>query len=146
MGNILCEVLRTCFLKCLLDTVTVTGTTFSFKWTRTCNVLLHLGLHYVGMFRKKVLNFFREDFISNPNDDILQPSNYSSVSVLLQHELVSVFKQRNTAEMTAMIGKRCIGRCLVGKGGKDGNLMVTDVLYTSEDADGEKSDTELVNK
>jgi hypothetical protein len=146
MGNIRCEVLRTYFLKCSLDTVTVTATTYSFKWTITCNGVLHLGLHYVGMFRTKFLNLFGEDFVSNPDDDVFQPPNYSSVPVLLQHELVSAFKQRNTAEMTVMIGKMCIRRCLVGKVGKGGSLMVTDVLRTPEDTDGENGDTQLANK
>jgi hypothetical protein len=117
MGNIRCEVLRTYFLKCRLDTVTVTGTTFFFKWTITCNGVFHLGLHYVGMFHTKFFNFFWEDFVSNPDDDVLQPSNYSPKPVLLQHELVSAFKQRHTAEMTAMIGERRKRRCLAGKVG-----------------------------
>jgi hypothetical protein len=98
------------------------------------------------MFRTKFLNLFGEDFISNPDDDVFQPSNYSSVSVLPQHELVSAFKQRNTAEMTAVTGKRRIRRCLVGKVEKGASLMVTDVLRTPEDTDGEHGDTQLKNK
>ena len=94
MANIRCAVLRTCFLNCRLEAVTITGKTFAFKRKRTCNELLHLDFDHVRMFHKKVLNFLREDFISNPNDDVLQPSNYASISILLQHELVSVCKQR----------------------------------------------------
>ena len=115
MGIIGCEVLRTSFLNCRLDTLSVTGRTCAFKWKRMCNGVLHLGFHYVGMLHKKVFNLFREDFVSNPDDDVLNPSYYSSVSILLQHELVPVCKQRNTAQMTAVVGKRHIGRSLVRK-------------------------------
>ena len=105
MGNNRCAVLRTCFLNCRLEKVTVTGKTFAFKQKGTCNGVLHLGFHHVGVFHKQVLNLLREDFVSNPNDDILQPSNNSSISILMQHELVSVYKQRNTPKMTAVVGK-----------------------------------------
>jgi hypothetical protein len=46
-----------------------------------------------------------------------------------------VYKQRNTAEMTALVGKRCIRRSSVGKVGRGENLIVTDALRTSEDTE-----------
>jgi hypothetical protein len=92
--------------------------------------VLHLGFHHEGMFHKKVLNLLWEDFVSNPNDDVLQPSNYSSITILLQHELVSAYKQRNTADKTVMLIKWRIRRSLVGKGGRGGSLIVT-VAFSS---------------
>jgi hypothetical protein len=55
--------------------------------------VFHLGFQYVWMFHKEALNLFRENFVSNPDNYILTSSDYSSISVFPQHDLVSVYKQ-----------------------------------------------------